>query len=47
MSWALLIGGGFLAVLPGILDPFAPINGLTLIGILIMFGGVMVTARKQ
>lgn len=35
MWWVVLAIGGGMVLLPGILNPFAPFNGLTLIGIIV------------
>jgi starvation-inducible outer membrane lipoprotein len=48
MAWVLLIAGGLMALTPGFLDPVnAPVNGLTLLGVLVMFSGVVVAVRQQ
>lgn len=47
MGWLFLIAGGAMALTPGIIDPMnVPINGLTLLGIITMFVGVMIEVRK-
>lgn len=46
MAWLLLIAGGVMTLLNGVIDPYAPVNGLTLLGILTMVGGVVVAARS-
>jgi hypothetical protein len=48
MAYLLLLVGGAMALTPGILDPVnAPVNGLTLLGVLVMLGGVVVAVRQQ
>lgn len=47
MAYVWLAIGGGMAVLPGVLDPLAPVNGLTLLGILVMFYGVVVAVRSR
>lgn len=48
MAYVLLLVGGAMALTPGILDPVnAPVNGLTLLGVLVMLGGVVVAVRQQ
>ncbi len=41
MGWALMVTGGLVMVTPGILDPFTPVNGLTLIGFVLVVAGTM------
>jgi hypothetical protein len=48
MAYLLLLAGGAMALTPGLLDPVnAPVNGLTLLGVLVMLGGVVVAVRQQ
>lgn len=48
MAYLLLLAGGAIALTPGILDPVnATFNGLTLLGVLVMFGGVVIAVRQQ
>lgn len=48
MAYLLLLVGGGMALTPGILDPVnAPVNGLTLLGVLVMLSGVVVAVRQQ
>jgi len=48
MAWVLVITGGVLALTPGVLDPHnAPVNGLTLLGVLVMLSGVFVAVRQR
>jgi hypothetical protein len=48
MAYLLLLAGGAMALTPGVLDPVnAPVNGLTLLGVLVMLGGVVVAVRQQ
>lgn len=48
MAYLLLLVGGAMALTPGILDPVnAPVNGLTLLGVLVMVSGVVVAVRQQ
>lgn len=46
-GWLLLIGGGLLLVTPGYLDPYTPINGLTLIGLVLVVVGTLRLTRGQ
>jgi hypothetical protein len=45
MGWFLLVVGGVVVVTPGMLDPFAPINGLTIIGLVLVVLGTMKLTR--
>jgi starvation-inducible outer membrane lipoprotein len=48
MAYLLLIVGGLLALTPGFIDPVnVPVNGLTLLGVLVMFSGVVVAVKQQ
>ena len=48
MAYLLLLAGGAMALTPGVLDPVnAPVNGLTLLGVLVMLSGVVVAVRQQ
>ena len=48
MAYLLVVIGGAMALTPGIVDPYnVPINGLTLLGFLVMAGGVIVAVREQ
>ena len=40
-GWALLIIGGLALVTPGYIDPYSPINGLTLIGLVLVVAGTL------
>jgi hypothetical protein len=42
MAWALIVAGGVAVLLPGYLDPFTPVNGMTLLGLVLLFAGVKV-----
>jgi hypothetical protein len=46
MSWALIIVGGVAVLLPGYMDPFAPVNGLTLLGLVLVAWGVSVAVKN-
>jgi hypothetical protein len=46
MSWALIIAGGVAVLLPGYMDPFAPVNGLTLLGLVLVVWGVSVAVKN-
>lgn len=39
MGWAMFLGGGVLALTPMYLNPLAGINGLTLLGIVLVVTG--------
>ena len=42
LAWLMIIAGGVMVVTPGMLDPLnAPINGLTLLGIILAVAGVI------
>ena len=46
MGWALMVvGAGFLFA-PGMIDPFAPINGLSLVGLLLVVWGTVSVNRR-
>jgi hypothetical protein len=45
MGWALLGFGGLLMVTPGMLNPFSPINGLTIIGLVLVVVGTLNITR--
>ncbi len=48
MAYLLVAIGGAMALTPGLLDPYnAPVNGLTLLGVLVMVSGVVVAVRQQ
>lgn len=48
MSYALVIIGGAMALTPGIIDPYnVPINGLTLLGVLVMAAGAVTAVRDR
>jgi hypothetical protein len=48
MGFVLVIIGGAMALTPGIIDPYnVPINGLTLLGFLVMAAGVSVAVRGR
>jgi hypothetical protein len=48
MSYLLVIIGGAMALTPGIIDPVnVPVNGLTLLGVLVMAAGVVLAARGR
>jgi hypothetical protein len=48
MSYLLVIIGGAMALTPGIIDPVnVPVNGLTLLGVLVMAAGVVLAVRGR
>ena len=48
MSYLLVIIGGAMALTPGILDPYnVPVNGLTLLGVLVMAAGAVLAVRGR
>jgi len=48
MSYLLVIIGGAMALTSGIIDPYnVPINGLTLLGVLVMAGGAVMAVRGR
>jgi len=48
MAYILVIVGGAMALTPGILDPVnVPVNGLTLLGVMVMAAGVIVALRES
>jgi hypothetical protein len=48
MAYLLVVIGGAMALTPGIVDPYnVPINGLTLLGLMVMAAGVFVAVRDQ
>jgi hypothetical protein len=48
MAYVLVIVGGAMALTPGILDPVnVPVNGLTLLGVMVMAAGVIVALRES
>jgi hypothetical protein len=38
--WGVFILGGALVLGPGVIDPYAPFNGLSIIGLALLFGGL-------
>jgi hypothetical protein len=44
--WVLYIGGGLVLVTPGMLDPMAPINGLSLVGLALIGFAWYLTVRN-
>jgi hypothetical protein len=48
MSYLLVIIGGAIALTPGIIDPVnVPVNGLTLLGVLVMAAGAVLAVRGR
>jgi hypothetical protein len=48
MAYLRVVIGGAMALTPGIVDPYnVPINGLTLLGLMVMAAGVFVAVRDQ
>ena len=48
IAWVLVIVGGVCALLPGVMSPGnVPVNGLTLLGVLLMAAGYMVSLRYE
>jgi hypothetical protein len=48
MAYILVIVGGAIALTPGILDPVnVPVNGLTLLGVMVMVAGVILALRES
>jgi len=48
MAYILVIVGGAMTLTPGILDPVnVPVNGLTLLGVMVMAAGVIVALRES
>jgi|1048.fasta_scaffold00085_46 hypothetical protein len=48
MAYLLVVIGGAMALTPGIIDPYnVPVNGLTLLGFLVMAAGVIIAVRDQ
>jgi len=48
MAYMLVIVGGAIALTPGILDPVnVPVNGLTLLGVMVMVAGVILALRES
>lgn len=46
MGFALVILGGFAVLMPGYLDPYAPVNGLTLLGFGLIATGVWLSVNR-
>jgi hypothetical protein len=40
IAWGLVLTGGLMLLTPGYLDPYAPVNGLTLIGLVLVVVGM-------
>ena len=36
MRWVLIVAGGVLVLVPGLVNPYAPINGATLLGLVLL-----------
>jgi hypothetical protein len=47
MGWVILLAGGAALVTPGMLNPFSPINGLTIIGLVLVVVGTMRLTRGR
>jgi len=48
MAWALVFVGGAMTLTPGIIDPYnVPVNGLTLLGVMVMAAGFLVATRGK
>jgi hypothetical protein len=48
VAYLLVVIGGAMALTPGIVDPYnVPVNGLTLLGFLVMAAGVIIAVRDQ
>lgn len=48
MAYFLVIVGGGMALTPGILDPYnVPVNGLTLLGVMVMAAGLFLAIRGK
>lgn len=46
-AWGLLIGGGILVVTPMFLNPVAGVNGMTLVGIVLVVAGFWLIGRAD
>lgn len=46
MAWALVIAGGLAVLTPGYLDPYAPVNGLTLLGLSLLATGFWFAVKR-
>lgn len=44
MGWVLMIGGGIIAVIPGM---FQLVNGATLLGVVLTVAGALVLLREE
>jgi hypothetical protein len=48
MAYLLVVIGGVMTLTPGLMDPYnVPINGLTLLGVMVMAAGLFVAVRDQ
>lgn len=47
MAWFLVATGAVMTLVPGIIDPYAPVNGLTLLGLLTLAAAYYVAVRQQ
>jgi len=47
IGWLLLIVGGALVVTPGMFDPFAPVNGMTILGLVLVVTGTLKLVRVK
>ena len=45
-GWVLIVVGALCMFAPGFVDPFAPINGLSLVGLLLVVWGTVNVNRR-
>ena len=45
-GWVLIVVGALCMFAPGFVDPFAPINGLSLVGLLLLVWGTVSVNRR-
>ena len=47
MRWVLIVAGGVLVLVPGMVNPYAPINGATLLGLVLLVWAGLWMMRKD
>jgi hypothetical protein len=47
VRWVLIVTGGVLVLLPGMLNPYAPVNGATLLGLILLVWAALRMIRED
>ena len=47
VRWVLIVAGGVLVLVPGMVNPYAPINGATLLGVILLVWAGLWMMRKD